>query len=418
MNPGLVVICASPVPSGLMTNTWPPRVKAIFPFCPGKAAYAPRKNARVSAGVWTFAVSVTTTGADAVGAAPTLSAYVYRRSAAGTYTALFNATSGTFSATVAATATVTWSSTSQPALILATDETVHVEFWCNAQGVALTGNTYVANIGAITAVTFPLVAGQGTGVVADYPRSGAATAVGVTALTRGVALARASTATGIAAFTRTITAARAFATVATGLTALTRTVGVNRAGTATGLAAMGRAAALNRSYATTATGVTALTRRTGKTFTATAVGVAASTRRVTASRAFTAVAVGFTNLGRAVIAARTFTATAVGVASGRADIPLAVLGRISVGGPADYSPNDGAKSIAGLVRATAGGAPVVGASVRLIRESDNFIAATTTSGAGGTYAFPRDGGDPNTYTVLVFSGTATGGVSRRGVVPS
>lgn len=103
----------------------------------------------------------------------------------------------------------------------------------------------------------------------------------------------------------------------------------------------------------------------------------------------------------------------------RLDVPEAALDRITVGGPADFPLNNPTKAIAGTVRDSAG-TPYAGATVQLVRESDGYVAATTTSAADGSYSFARDAADPNTYTVLAWetTGTPTQGLSARGLVPA
>lgn len=90
------------------------------------------------------------------------------------------------------------------------------------------------------------------------------------------------------------------------------------------------------------------------------------------------------------------------------------------GGPTDYSPNDGLKSVAGIVRtvSAAGGTPTAGAVVKLVRESDDFTCASTTTNGSGAYTFPRGSTDPNTYRVVVYNGSTVGGVSQSGISPT
>lgn len=86
------------------------------------------------------------------------------------------------------------------------------------------------------------------------------------------------------------------------------------------------------------------------------------------------------------------------------------------GGPADFSPNNGLKSIAGTIK-DCDGVPVVGALVRLVRESDDFQCATATTNSSGVYTFPRGSADPNTYRLFAYSSSLVGGVSMTGVLP-
>lgn len=87
-------------------------------------------------------------------------------------------------------------------------------------------------------------------------------------------------------------------------------------------------------------------------------------------------------------------------------------------GLSDWPLNPPTKTISGVVR-DSGGAPYAGATVRLIRESDGYVAGSTTSAADGTYTFARGGDDPSSYYVVAYedTGTPTQGVSGRGLVP-
>lgn len=79
------------------------------------------------------------------------------------------------------------------------------------------------------------------------------------------------------------------------------------------------------------------------------------------------------------------------------------------------------KSISGHVYDTAGAA-VVGATVVLFRQSDNFPCKVTTSGPGGVYAFPRRSDDAAVYFTIAYSiasgATQVHGTSDRGLVPA
>jgi hypothetical protein len=141
-------------------------------------------------------------------------------------------------------------------------------------------------------------------------------------------------------------------------------------------------------------------------------------RRITAARVFSTSAIGVTGFVRAVILGRVITLNAVATVKTRLDIPEDALDRIIVGGPTDYAGSSPTKSISGVVRDSAG-VPYVGATVKLIRESDGYVAAITTSTTGGAYSFTRDAADPNTYYVVAYedTGTPTQGISARALVP-
>lgn len=119
--------------------------------------------------------------------------------------------------------------------------------------------------------------------------------------------------------------------------------------------------------------------------------------------------------------ARTFNLTGVGQVR---DTTLAFpYDHIPVG-PSDWSPNDGLKTISGVVffhEPPNQGDPVSGATVTLIRDSDGFKVGTTGTAVDGTYSFPRDTNDPYTYHVEVNwtdGGTPQQGLSEGGCVPS
>lgn len=303
---------------------------------------SPPARALIAAGAWTFTMRMENTQADVAGAVPTLTVVVYRRSAAGVYTSLFTTTSPTFDNTLAGQKTVTWSTAVQPDYVFETDETVHVEAWVNAQGVAVIGQVYRLHLGTITAVTFPRATGQAAGVASNYPRSYDTTTAPVVALGPWrINVFRAAVSAPVATAGRAITGVRTFATV-----------------------------------------------------TAPAAEFA---RRLTANRGLTTLAAASGQL--------------------RVGLPEEVLERFTAAGPADYSPNDAVKSVAGVVR-DRDGTPVAGATVRLVRQSDDFVAATVTSAADGTYVFPRGSGDPHSYYVVVHTVDNRGGVTRRDRVPA
>lgn len=85
--------------------------------------------------------------------------------------------------------------------------------------------------------------------------------------------------------------------------------------------------------------------------------------------------------------------------------------------PADWPLLTATKTIAGVVRNTDGSPYAAGSTVQLVRDSDGFRCATVTSGADGSYSFPRDASDPYTYTVRAFTGDPKEDITRSGLVP-
>jgi hypothetical protein len=107
------------------------------------------------------------------------------------------------------------------------------------------------------------------------------------------------------------------------------------------------------------------------------------------------------------------TATATGTPSLLVGMGVSVLARL---GPTDFTGSSPMKAIAGVV--TTSGAPTSGATCRLLRDSDDFLCATTTTSGAGAYSFTRDSADTNTYHVEVYVGTTLHGLTDRGLVPS
>lgn len=122
------------------------------------------------------------------------------------------------------------------------------------------------------------------------------------------------------------------------------------------------------------------------------------------------------------VAGTTGSASGTSTVAGQTSKVLGTTGTVNIGGgaPTDFTPNDGLKAISGNVLHHETGAPIVGATVRLIRDSDGFLCTSGASAAGGAYSFPRGSTDPNTYHVTadyLDAGTQVHGVSDRGLVP-
>lgn len=81
-----------------------------------------------------------------------------------------------------------------------------------------------------------------------------------------------------------------------------------------------------------------------------------------------------------------------------------------------YAPT---KSMSGTVYVP-GGAAAVGATVKMFRQADDTLIATSVTDAGGHYMFVRDANDTYTYYVLAYLGNApqSHGLSDRGSVPA
>jgi hypothetical protein len=312
-----------------------------------------------------------------------------------------------------------------------------------ARSLATSGTGSPAANRRITAFrSFPtsMVATSAMARTISAKRAAIVTATGAATRVLQVGISRAATGMGTAALVRRITAARSFATSGVGTAAMARRITAARsfAITAIGGAVYGRALIFARSFARTALGSPSMARRiiaarsfatsttgsanrilrVGAVRAATAIGTPTMARRITTTRISTVIGVGIAAFDRALIFGRTFVTTVAGVVRTRLDIPETALDRITTGGPTDWSPNNGAKIIAGVVRDSTG-TPYAGASVQLIRETDGYVAAATISAADGSYSFTRDTNDPYTYRVLAWedTGTPTQGMSARGLVP-
>lgn len=146
------------------------------------------------------------------------------------------------------------------------------------------------------------------------------------------------------------------------------------------------------------------------------------TKRLTLGKQLVAVMNGIPSLSKQSVLARVLTAVMNGIPSGAVKFPWSSIP--SGDCPADWTPNDGLKSIEGDVffhEPPNEGDPVVGAEVTLIRDSDGLRISTTTTDAAGHYSFPRDTNDPYTYHVEVRYTDGSGdqqGLSEGGCVPS
>lgn len=152
------------------------------------------------------------------------------------------------------------------------------------------------------------------------------------------------------------------------------------------------------------------------------VGVPSSTKAVTAEKTFDLVGEGTITEVHPVSAFRTFDLVGVGeLVDSTITIPIDEIPDPVC--PSDWSPNDGLKAIAGVVvfhEPPNQGDPVPGATVTLIRDSDGLLITTTLTAGDGSYSFPRDSNDPNTYHVEVNyenAGVKQQGLSEGGCAP-
>jgi hypothetical protein len=87
----------------------------------------------------------------------------------------------------------------------------------------------------------------------------------------------------------------------------------------------------------------------------------------------------------------------------------------NLGAGVDWPLNAPTKAITGLVYT--GSLLTSGATCRLLRDSDEFLCGTVTTGSDGAYSFARGTDDPNTYHVEVYVGSTLHGLTDRGLVP-
>lgn len=126
------------------------------------------------------------------------------------------------------------------------------------------------------------------------------------------------------------------------------------------------------------------------------------------------------------VVARAFTgsrATTDSVPTSDAVTRLIIYGRFTYeypqGASPDYTVQFPTKHIAGFVRNSDGTVFFGGATMQLIRDSDNKVVQTgVSSTVDGSYSFVRDLYDPNTYHVAAFYPSAPEqGVTQTGLVP-
>lgn len=286
------------------------------------------------------------------------------------------------------------------ALVFGVDETIQYSFEVNAPGVAVTGRNSTFRTGTqssiATRVDLP------SALLTQHTVS--SNLVGDGVLSRSFAETMERGVTGDGTVARALAVDESKTLTGDGLVSRTLAVTVARDMTGDGTVTESRAVVASKSFDLTGDGVLTSGRAAEvfKTFDLTGDGVVDA-----------APATGY---------ARTFDLTGDGVITGSADIPFPNIPEGDC--PADWSPNDGAKSISGTVffhEPPNQGDPVEGATVCLFRDSDGFKVGCTTTAADGSYSFPRDTNDPYTYHVEVNwtdGGTSQQGLSENGCVPS
>jgi len=352
-------------------------------------AGATKPNRFLLSGPWTFVYSLAMTGGvTAVTAQMTVICYARNSSTLATRELFRNTSANLSIALVEANFTHTFTPSFTSNQLLNENERLLYEFWLN---VSVNGNLTASNIlfragDAGTALNRPSVTG-GT-IVAQWDKATSEAAGSSDAATRIATYPRAPAAELARAsdtLARIFTGSRApIAEVAKASDTVTRAVTFPRAP-------------------------------------ATEVAKASDTltRIVTFNRATPEVAKASDTLARLFTGSRVVTDTAIASDSVFRVITYGRTVREYIGGPADYVIVFAFREIRGIVR-DAAGLPKAGATVKLFRQSDDFMAQSMVSGVGGVYAFDRDKDDTNTYYTLSFlAGTPeVQGVSNRSLVPA
>lgn len=341
----------------------------------------------------------------------TVNLYIYRvgpsptrtRTLLGNGSATVNA--GALSTPVTVTVTVALGS-----VTFAADETIQYSVECQSTGVAITGKNGEFRTGtdsgvAIRMDTPPLKTISATVGTAADPVGSAS----------GVLSARASMA-GTASGTSTASG------VPTGITGFAGSA----AGTSAAAGVLGGRAGMTGSAGGSSTASAVFAGFAGLVGSAPSVGSAAGFLTALASLVGSAVGTSTASGVPSSVAGTVGDAEGFSDAEGVTGAVVGTVGTVDIGGgcPVDWPFNDGLRSIAGTVlfhEPPNEGDPVSGATVVLVRDSDGFRVATTTTDAFGLYDFPRDTTDPYTYRVEVMwedAGVKQQGLSEGQCVPA
>lgn len=310
-------------------------------------------------------------------------------------------------------------------IVFEPDETIQYVWETSSAGIVISGRIITHYTGTQSSVE-SRVTTPGLGVLADTTgtATGSATVAGVTSTVlnttgsatgtgsaAGVGASRADT-TGSATGTGTASGQMSAVAGTTGTAAGTSTAtglmtGIGgMVGTATGVGvAQGVMGAIGGMVGAAA-GTSTVTGVTGALGATTGAALGSST------------ATGFTSA----ISGTTGAATGTGTANGVGGAVIGTVGSVVIGGgcPEDWPLNDGACDITGTVYHHETGAIVPGATVWLVRDSDQFPVVSQITDIAGVYSFPRDTNDPYTYHVTVTyndAGTLITGMSATGCTP-
>lgn len=307
-----------------------------------------------------------------------------------------------------------------PEIIFEPDETIQYSYEVSCAGIALVGRILTFYTGTQAGVAARMDTPT-LGVLADT--TGSATGLGLATGTTGKVLGSVGSAAGIgtgiatgASTAETIGSAIGAGTAAGMTSAVAGTTGAatgtgTAAGILTGIGSM-IGSATGSGFATGVLGATG-----GMTGLATGLGAASGVLGATGGMVGTAAGLGSASAQASSVAGSVGTASGFGTAAG---VMSSVLGTVGTVGTGDWPLNEPTKSISGVTRSSAGGV-VESAIVKLFRQSDDLLVATTTSDSTtGAYSFERGADDPHSYFVLAYREGAPEihGVTDRGLVPA
>ena len=292
-------------------------------------------NRLIPAGVWGFRLVLRVTTAQ-ISADTTLSARVYRVSAANGRTLLFTATDAAHAAGLGYAERV-WSSAAQPRYILGAGEAIEIVWMVTSRGVAVTGQTFHLPMDQET-----LALGGNATPAVDVPLPGIRTEVYGTLV--GTASATAPLARRALAFARSASAAatatrgplvpllaRSASAASTALVAR-RTAPAPKVATVTPSAGALKLVVLIAKVGTVAAQAIQGSMNIGKRHSANSLAVASGQREVKVQR--TASVSAQAALQRSLVLSRHFVATAGSAAQLAVQFPQSVLNRILAGGGA------------------------------------------------------------------------------------
>lgn len=286
------------------------------------------------------------------------------------------------------------------------DETVQYSFELNMPGIVITGRTVNFNTGTpssgVVSITTPGLKTRAD-TTGSVTASGTATGSGAKVLGTVGQSSGSGVVTGLMSARADMVGSAAGAGSVSGLmSAVAGTVGTSAGiGTATGvLTGIGSmtGAAAGQSSVTGVLGATG-----GMVGSAAGTGVATGVLGATASMTGAATGVATVAGLASSVAGAVGSSAGTSAATGLASIVLGTVGTVEIGAPTSGTPDWPATSptrqVAGVVYHHETGAVVVGATVRLYRDTDHLLVRTDTSSVVGAYSFLRDAADPYTYFV-------------------